>query len=142
MPTPTDLTGNGTWDASPTGTGAPPGYWNAKQGPPAFVRILFSPHPVTVTEVNATVQQTPDGDTKHQVLVTLEDNREIEIDLWDGRTVTGQVLITNLLVPVTNVKSLRINTIVSPSWVSWQNVQVSGYASASIQTSEIGSTST
>ena len=135
VPTPPrDLTGSGTWSTAPAGTAAdnppaaPPGYWNAKNGPPAWMQIAFNPHPVTITSVSATVQQTPDGITDHQVLVTLEDDSEQQLDRWQGRTVNGQVLISDhSLAPVANVKALKINTISTPSWVAWQSVQVSGY---------------
>jgi hypothetical protein len=123
-----DLTNSGTWTATPVGIGAPPGYWNAKQGVPASVQIAFSPHPVTITEVSAAVQQTPDGNTTHQVLATLEDGSEVPIAVWKGYTVSGEVLITDLSAnPVGNVRALKINTIISPSWISWQAVQVSGF---------------
>jgi hypothetical protein len=92
------------------------------------VQIAFSPHPVTITVVNATVQQLPAGDTDHQVLATLEDDSVIEIKRWTGRTVEGQVLVADLRsAPVSQVKILRINSITSPSWISWQGVQVFGY---------------
>jgi hypothetical protein len=133
MPTPIDLTNSGTWSTSPAGTAAdnppasPPGYWNAKSGPNAWVQIAFNPQPVTIVEVSATVEQAPPGYTEHQILATLEDGSEVSIDTWKGITVNGQVLITKPLIPVAQVKALKINSILSPSWISWQGVQVSGY---------------
>jgi hypothetical protein len=125
MPDERDLTGTGVFSASSEGQESP-SYWNSASPPPAWMAISFS-SPVTITAVRATVEQNPNGQTRHQVLATLADNSDFTIVNWAGNTVDGQVLIVRSDPPIENVIKVTLNTIASPSWVAWRDFQISGY---------------
>ena len=99
--------------------------WNAGRGAPAWIEIdLGSAQPVAA--IRLLVQQTPSGLTHHRVtcapapdvVATLLSNLE-------GETESLQVL-TVTLDPAVSCWIIRIETVSSPSWVAWREIEVIG----------------
>jgi hypothetical protein len=123
-----NIGGNAAAQMTPVGTGsvANGGYWNAMNHAPASVTFTW-PNPVTVTQISLVVVQTPDGPTRHQIFGIHPDGTQILIADFNGTTYNGQLLLETLQTPLNNLQSIRIDTIATPSWVAWRNIQIFGY---------------
>lgn len=96
--------------------------WNSGGYVPQWVEIDLGDS-VRVSGVRLTVNMLPDGETRNIVRGGLTENpTEILVDLT-APTVTNQVL--NLSFPGNPlVRFLRIETVLSPSWVAWHRIEV------------------
>jgi hypothetical protein len=123
---PTDITAAAAVQVSAVGTGLPAngGYWNAETAPPAWIEFTWQ-QLVTIDQVVLTVEQSPNGNASHRIVATLANGLE-ESETLNGVTANGQVLTTTVSFQPTNVHRLRIETLVSPSWVAWQRLQIIG----------------
>lgn len=77
--------------------------------------------PTDVVGLRMRVDQDPAGFTRHRVLGGPEPNPGIELAEVDGDTSWGDWLVVELH---STVRYLRIETIESPSWVSWLEIEV------------------
>ena len=102
------------------GTGA---QWGAGTDAPQWVAIQLA-EPATVGEVRLTVAQWPAGETLHQVWVTRADGREMLLVTFAGPTAEGDTLVYSLPAPLPDVIGLRVETLRSPSWVAWKEIEV------------------
>jgi hypothetical protein len=97
--------------------------WSAGVGPPAWIRIdLGAPQPVG--QIRLQVSQFPAGKTHHTVSCSVSPDgpERILADLF-GRTQDLDVLTITLDQPVT-CRLLLIETLASPSWVAWREIEV------------------
>ena len=91
--------------------------WNAGGYAGSWVQLNFAA-PVTVSSLNALVEQTPSGYTSHDVLLD-----GVKSFSWSGSTSSGQWLTHDFVTPTT-FQTVRITTTDTPSWVAWREVQV------------------
>jgi hypothetical protein len=79
-----------------------------------------------VSEIRLLVAQSPPGRTRHRVTCasTSGATRRVVADLR-GQTAELDVLRVSLDTPVA-CRFLRIETLASPSWVAWREIEVDG----------------
>lgn len=115
--------------ASPVG---PPGYavdgradsaWNAGTHALAWIEIDLG-KPSTITEIRLLVAQSPTGETHHQVIGISSTGSEHLLAEFRGVTRDGEWLTQVLTTPLADVRSVRITTMASPSWVAWSEIEV------------------
>eukprot|EP01114_Cavostelium_apophysatum_P002509 TRINITY_DN1223_c0_g1_i3.p1 TRINITY_DN1223_c0_g1~~TRINITY_DN1223_c0_g1_i3.p1 ORF type:complete len:172 (-),score=9.28 TRINITY_DN1223_c0_g1_i3:88-546(-) len=96
--------------------------WNSGNYAPAWVQIDLG-GTFALNAISLGVNQTPDGFTKHVVVGgPFPDPRLNQIVAnFTGETSMGDVLMQRLDIP-TKVRYVRIITVRSTSWVSWNNV--------------------
>ena len=96
--------------------------WGAGADAPQWVEIDLG-GTFSVTEVRLQVAQYPAGDTRHQVWVINDQGLRILLQEFDQSTQEGDVLIAALDAPVPDARVLRVETLVSPSWVAWREIE-------------------
>jgi hypothetical protein len=80
-----------------------------------------------ITEIRLQVAQYPQGDTVHRVQVRATSGSDyITVHEFSGSTSENEWLTFTPHAPLENVAQIRIQTISSPSWVAWKEVQVFG----------------
>ena len=100
--------------------------WNAGAGPPATIEVDLG-SPIRVTEVRLRVSQFPAGATTHRV-----SGREVlggpsvELGTADGSTADNDVLTLTPDPTLPAVRFVRVETVTSPSWVAWREIEVFG----------------
>lgn len=73
--------------------------------------------------------QYPAGNTVHRVQVRVSGSDAFEtIHEFNGSTNDNNWLVFEPDAPLENVSQIRVQTIVSPSWVAWKEIQVYGEA--------------
>jgi len=138
-PTPTNL---GVWNlalnqpvsASRGEAERPPKYavdgdlstdWGSGGPPPQWIEIDLGA-PSRVEEVNLLVTQYPSGDTIHRILFRAVNGEFFEIHRFEQFTETGDWLRFSLDEPLEDIQFVRIETVKSPSWVGWIEIEVIG----------------
>jgi hypothetical protein len=102
-----------------------PATWVAGEGPPQWIQVRLKA-PATVTAIELTVAQSPDGRTVHRVEAVLADGSRVTIHRFSGNTAEGDVLRATFDPPIHDVVAIRVTTLVSPSWVAWHEIRVLG----------------
>jgi hypothetical protein len=97
--------------------------WNALRGAPAWIEIDLG-EPSTIAGFRLLVAQSPGGDTVHQLIGIDASGREIGLADLRGFTREGQWLSGTLSPAIGNVRSVRVVTLASPSWVSWREIEL------------------
>ena len=82
--------------------------------------------PATITEIRLRTSQSPTGETMHRVLVRGEDGDFSVVHQFSQFTGDGDWLIFEPETPLEDVRILRVETLNSPSWVSWFEIQAFG----------------
>lgn len=99
--------------------------WGSGHFPPQWIEINLGA-PATIKEVRLLVTQHPSGDTTHRILVRPGFGEFTEIHRFESFTSTGQWLVYKLPEPMGHVQVVRIETLESPSWVGWIEIEVIG----------------
>lgn len=98
-------------------------YFNAGNFPPQWIELKL-PKLYTIHNICLQVRQTPPGKTIHKLYVGAASNPTKLIDTLAGYTETGQWLNLTYSPSLTNVRYLRLHTVLSPSWVAWSKFLV------------------
>jgi len=99
--------------------------WNSGGGPTQWIEIdMGAEYPIS--EIRLTVSQYPAGQTLHQIEGRSTDGQFILIYTFDGATSDGDELVFKPDSPLTGIRFIRIETVVSPSWVAWREIEVIG----------------
>ena len=80
--------------------------------------------PVTVSAIRLLISQYPSGETVHQIWVGLDANSLALIHEFRGVTSEPGTLEFNPSSPLTNIRYLKVVTTLSPSWVSWREIEI------------------
>jgi hypothetical protein len=97
--------------------------WGSGRDAPGWIEIdLVTPR--AVGRVALTVAQYPAGRTVHRVWAVQSDGRRVLLAELDGPTSDPQVLTIDLPAAVPDVRRIRVETVESPSWVSWREIEV------------------
>jgi len=99
--------------------------WNAGAHPTQWIEIDLGKGS-TVVGLRLLTAQSPVGDTTHVVLFS-NDGDVIADRTFSGITETEQWLEAWFDAPFHGVKTLRVTTTVSPSWVAWYEIEVYGW---------------
>ena len=104
--------------------GDPATQWGSGADAPQWLEVQLAA-PSVVGSVRMQVAQYPAGRTVHEVEVRTADGAWHTVGTADGVTAEGDVVEVSFA-PVADVVAVRVTTTVSPSWVSWRAVEVSG----------------
>jgi len=99
--------------------------WGAGNFPPQWIEIDLGA-PARVEKIDLLVTQHPIGDTVHRILVRSADGEFSEVHRFEQSTSTGDWLHFVPDEPLENVQYVRIETVKSPSWVGWIEIEVVG----------------
>ena len=100
--------------------------WNAGAPAPQWIEVdLGSPH--TINRIVLTVSQSPSGNTTHRVSGrgTASEPYRLLQELH-GMTTDQQAVELKPTTSWENVRFLKVETLSSPSWVAWREVEVYG----------------
>jgi hypothetical protein len=99
--------------------------WISGAGPPAWIEIDLG-QTMMVAGVRLSVAQDPPGRTHHRVTCRAARGGDVTL-LGDlrGRTAELDVLVAAPEAPA-SCRFVRIDTLVSPSWVAWREIEVEG----------------
>ena len=104
--------------------------WTAGAGPVQWIQIDLEGS-YRVTEIRLLVAQYPAGNTVHHVQARSSSNGVFEtLYEFTGSTSDNDWLEFEPDAPLDHVSQIRIQTITSPSWVAWKEIQVYGEAIA------------
>lgn len=99
--------------------------WGAGRDAPQWIEIDLG-QPYDVREVRLLVAQWPEGTTYHRLRGRNAAGSFAELHVFNQPTAGGDWLIFTPESPVEDVQVLRIDTLSSPSWVAWGEIQVFG----------------
>lgn len=99
-------------------------WWGAKAHPVQWIEIGLE-EVTSVAELRLSVSQTPEGATQHRVYGRPSQQAELLLlHTFSGHTRDGDVLTVTPTTPWPPVCFLRVVTDVSPSWVSWREIEI------------------
>lgn len=103
--------------------GLPSTSWNAGNGAPSYITVDLG-RTTAINKIRLQVNQYPDGDTRHDIYVARQSPSVglKHVATLSGWTVNGQWL--ELSQPIGSVRYVRIETLESPSWVSWRDIEI------------------
>jgi predicted amidohydrolase YtcJ len=105
--------------------GNPDTAWRSGANPEQWIQIDLGA-PSTVKEIRLVTYQIEEGQTTHRILAgSSESDLQLVHDFNDA-TADRQELVFTPMVPLTNIRFLRIVTIKAPGYVAWRDVQVLG----------------
>jgi len=100
--------------------------WIAGDGPVQWIEVDLQ-GTFRITEIRLLVSQYPSGNTIHRVQVRPSSSAAYQtIFEFQGSTNDNDWLIFKPEIPLENVGQIRIQTIASPSWVAWREIQAYG----------------
>jgi len=100
--------------------------WIAGDGPVQWIEVDLQ-GTFRITEIRLLVSQYPSGNTIHRVQVRPSSSAAYQtIFEFQGSTNDNDWLIFKPEIPLENVGQIRIQTIASPSWVAWSEIQAYG----------------
>jgi hypothetical protein len=97
-------------------------WWGAGGFAPQWLEVDLGV-PTPVAELRLATSQTPPGLTVHRVYSRLAGGDERLLHEFGGTTADGAWLPQGL-VPEVQAQFIRVETVLSPSWVSWREVEV------------------
>ncbi len=105
--------------------GNPDTWWGATAPAPQWIQIQLRA-PATIAAIRLSISQSPPGQTLHRIRVKGPDTggRFVVLGELSGITSDLQVLTFTPPEPVPNVEFIRIDTLSSPSWVAWREIEV------------------
>jgi hypothetical protein len=98
--------------------------WNAGTYAIQWIEVDLG-KPVQVGELRLTVAQTPAGRTEHHLYGrATPDGPLVELTACGGLTSDSMTLVMTVSPDAKPMRYLRIETVASPSWVAWREIQV------------------
>jgi hypothetical protein len=105
--------------------GDPGTWWGAGGGPPEWIQINLGAA-YDIQAIRLTISQSPAGQTVHRLLGKgpgANDAFQL-LKTFTGSTLDGQTLSYAPAQPIQGIQFIRVETTVSPSWVSWREIEV------------------
>jgi len=99
--------------------------WGSGAPPPQWIEIDLGA-PARIERIHLLVTQYPSGETVHRILIRAADGEFSEVHRFEQYTSTGDWLEFIPEEPFEGVQMVRIETLKSPSWVGWIEVEVIG----------------
>ena len=99
--------------------------WGAGAPAPQWIEIDLQ-GTFRITEIRLLVDQYPAGPTIHRIQVQSPSGGYTVVHEFNGTTNVNDWLIFTPPTPLENIRTIRIETVSSPSWVSWKEIRVSG----------------
>jgi len=102
--------------------------WGAGADAPQWIEVDLG-QPVQLTQVKLLVAQWPAGHTVHRLLGIKSDGSALELVIFDSETKQGDWLTFSPAGPTEAMQIIRVETVSSPSWIAWAEIQVLGESS-------------
>ena len=100
--------------------------WGSGSGPVQWIQIDLQ-GTYRITRIRLLVAQYPAGTTIHRIQVRASSDVAYQtVYEFNGATNDNDWLVFTPEIPLENVAQIRIQTVSSPSWVSWKEIQVYG----------------
>jgi hypothetical protein len=100
--------------------------WIAGAGPVQWIQVDLQGS-YRISEIRLLVSQYPNGNTTHRVHVRTSSSDVYEtVHEFQGSTNDSDWLVFKPDIPLENITQIRIQTVLSPSWVAWKEIQVYG----------------
>lgn len=96
--------------------------WGAGTGPAQWIEISIDPD-AEVSAIRLLVAQWPEGATTHRLLIDQGSGFEL-LHTFAGTTAEGTWLEYRGDDPLTGVARVRVETVASPSWVAWKEIEI------------------
>lgn len=122
------VTSSSTHQSSSPGNavdGDPTTAWNAGRHPPSWIEIDLGAA-YSIDRVRLLVEQTPDGPTVHNVSFGTASRSFTIVEVLSRQTVDDQELSIAPNSARHGVRFVKVETISSPSWVAWNEIEVWG----------------
>jgi parallel beta-helix repeat protein len=104
--------------------GDPNTAWNSGHYPTQWIEVDLGAA-YAIGEMNLAITQLPDGFTVHRVYAkSAADGIYALLHEFAGFTTASQVLTHNFAPAAQDVRFFRVETIVSPSWVAWHEIEI------------------
>lgn len=105
--------------------GKPNKVWNAGAFAPQWIEIdLGSAYVISAIRLHIT--QDPAGNTIHRLGGMVEKGSPMNLHKFSGKTQEGQVLEFTPAAGKVILRLLRVETVESPSWVAWKEIEIEG----------------
>jgi hypothetical protein len=98
-------------------------WWGASAPAPQWIEIDLG-EAQSIRLFRLVTSQSPPGDTAHQLWVGQASGQLSLLHVFDGYTSDLQVLEFSPEPPLEGVRIVRIVTTLSPSWVSWREIEI------------------
>ena len=103
--------------------GNPKTVWSAGAFAPQWLELKL-PRPAIVSSIRLTTSQSPDGATDHKLYTRGHDGQLQLVSEFAALTKDNQVLTWTPQTPMAGVEAVRIETVTSPSWIAWREVDI------------------
>jgi F5/8 type C domain len=102
-------------------------FWGAGDFPPQWIEIDLGAA-YSIVRIRLITAQLPAGFTEHRVWVRgpSPGDKELLLHEFAGETNDSQALEYSPAKPVTGVRYIRVETVTSPSWVAWREIEIFG----------------
>ncbi|MQC26621.1 MAG: hypothetical protein DWG76_04115 [Chloroflexi bacterium] len=101
-------------------------WWSAGDSPTQWIEIDLGAA-AAISEIRLLPSQSPAGSTVHRILGCKSAGGREELHVFRGNTEDGQWLEFSPAQPLQGYTCLRIETIESPSWVAWREIEILGF---------------
>ena len=98
-------------------------WWSSGGDPTQWIEIDLGAE-YNIQEISLTTSQYPEGRTVHRVLGRGTSGQFVELTKFDGTTTDGQTLVFKPAEPIQKIHYIRVETVLSPSWVAWREIEV------------------
>jgi hypothetical protein len=105
--------------------GDPGTSWNSGGFPLQWIQVDLG-QDYAIAEIRLTVAQSPAGQTIHVVYGqgTSTGGDFDQVHIFSGSTADSDVLVFHPEQPLTGIRTIRIETTTTPSWVAWREIEV------------------
>jgi hypothetical protein len=105
--------------------GNPDTWWSAGAPPPQWIEIDLGAE-YNIQSIRLLISQSPSGQTIHKVRGKGDGVQDpyILLHTFQGNTTDSQILTITPSQPWFGVRFFRIDTILSPSWVAWREIEI------------------
>lgn len=97
--------------------------WNSGGGPVQWIEIDLGAE-YNVLRIELTPSQYPAGNTVHQIMGADFSHQFSELTVLEDETSDGMELLYSPSSPISSLRFIRVETLVSPSWVAWREIEV------------------
>ena len=97
--------------------------WSSGADPTQWIEIDLGAE-YNIQEISITTSQYPEGRTVHRILGKGVSGQFVELTKFDGNTTDGQTLVYKPADSIQKIRFVRVETIISPSWVAWREIEV------------------
>ena len=97
--------------------------WGAGDDAPQWIEVDLGVAS-TIAQIRLVTEQFPAGETVHRILGRSADGTLRVLQELRSVTDTMQVLEVTPATPWTGIRAIRVETVASPSWVAWREIEV------------------